>query len=107
MRIVVNGPAGTVTAEDANDLNALSVALVEIEPATAATMLREYGRLDGAHVWLDVAALRSFAPQPRPCSWDERFAKTLEYAASMGWLDESGTAVRAHIEPSDAQTPAR
>ncbi len=101
MRIVVNG-AGTVTAQDASNLNALSVALVDADAELAAKVLGAYGRIDGAHVWLDIERLKSFAPEPRPCSWDQRFAETMAYAQSKGWTDETGQFVRAHIESAEA-----
>ncbi len=99
MRIVVSGSAGTVTAEDANNLDALSVTVVDAEPEQVPALLARLGRVEGEHAWLDVRSLRAFAPIPRPCSWDVRFADSVAHAASRGWLDESGKAVRAHIEP--------
>ena len=97
MRLVVDGMGGTVTAEDTPNLNSLSVVLVgDDEPCAKA--LAAYGRIDGTHVWLDIETLRSFAPEPRSCSWDERFAKSMASARTHGWTDPSGKLVRVHLE---------
>jgi hypothetical protein len=54
---------------------------------------------DPDHVWVDVANLRAavLARVEDPGHAD-KFDATIEYATSKGWLDESGTHVRAHIE---------
>jgi hypothetical protein len=98
MKIIVDGVSGAVTAEDANNLNALSVVLRSADADLANKILDSCGRVDGAHAWLDIEALRFFAPLPRSCSWDERFTKAMAYAESKGWTDATGKFVRAHIE---------
>jgi hypothetical protein len=102
MRLIVDGTTGTVTAQDADSLNALSVVLLAADAERAATVLADFGRLDGTHVWLNIESLKTFAPQPRSCSWDERFTKTIQYARTQGWTDETGRFVRAHVEDSEA-----
>jgi hypothetical protein len=102
MKVIVDGMAGIVTAEETDDLNALSVQLRSTDEELAVKVLGDYGRLAGSHVWLDIESLKSFAPMPRSCSWDERFAKTMAYARSKGWVDETGKFVRAHIEGGEA-----
>lgn len=54
---------------------------------------------DDEHVWIDVARLRAagIAAADAP-DFAERFDGMIAYAATKGWLDESGTRVRAHIE---------
>jgi hypothetical protein len=101
MKVIVDGIAGIVTAEDTDDLNALSVQLRSTDAERAANVLGDYGRVDGSHVWLDIESLKTFAPLPRSCSWDERFAKTMAYAKSKGWVDETGRFVRAHIDDGE------
>jgi hypothetical protein len=51
------------------------------------------GRLDGDHLWVNVAWLREVAGGDP--EWDEKFAGMLAYAASKGWVD--GETVRAHV----------
>ncbi|AXB42263.1 hypothetical protein [Amycolatopsis albispora] len=58
------------------------------------------GRLDdgGDHIYVATDALRARADGRTEDDWTTRFDGMLSYAASKGWLDESGTHVRAHIE---------
>jgi hypothetical protein len=54
---------------------------------------------DADHVWVDVEWLRRNATaQVTDPTFGERFEAMIAYAASKGWLDESGRRVRAHIE---------
>jgi hypothetical protein len=55
---------------------------------------------DAEHVWVDIANLRAavLARVDDPGVGDQ-FDGVIAYATSKGWLDESGTHVRAHIEP--------
>lgn len=100
MKVVVDGDAGVVSVENADNLNALSVVLRDATRAQAASLLGRLGRLDGDHVWFDIKALRSIAPAPRSCSWDARFARTL-----TGRTDESRSYVRADIERTEETDP--
>jgi hypothetical protein len=54
---------------------------------------------DDDHVWIDVARLRDagLAASDAP-DFGDRFDAMIAYAATKGWLDESGTRVRAHIQ---------
>ena len=102
MRVIVDGKAGIVIAEETDNLNALSVQLRSTDAQLAAKVLGNFGRMEGSHVWLDIESLKTLAPLPRSCSWDERFAKTMAYARSKGWVDETGKFVRAHIDDGEA-----
>jgi hypothetical protein len=110
MRLIVDGAAGHVTADEAENLTSLSVQLQGCSPGRAAVLLgdRGLGRIEGGHAWLHIAALRAFARPPRSCTWDERFQRAMAYAEQNGWTDPTGDLVRAHIEPSPptAETPA-
>lgn len=50
------------------------------------------------HVFVMVAAVRRLAGSMVDDEWEAGFAKMLSYADSQGWLDESSTAIKAHIE---------
>jgi hypothetical protein len=92
--MIVRVSEGSWDLVEVEDLRRLHV---EVADGTAAEVA---GRVDGAdHVWLDVAALRA-AGQAKAGDpgWAERFDSMIDYARSKGWLDEAGTAVRAHIE---------
>jgi hypothetical protein len=102
MRLIVDGAAGLVTVDAAENLKSLSVELQGCSPERATVLLgdRGLGRIEGGHAWLQIAALRAFARPPRSCTWDERFQRAMAYAGQNGWTDPSGESVRAHIEPS-------
>ncbi len=55
---------------------------------------------DGEHVWLDVAVARAIGAEQAGADWTDRYDGMLAYAASKGWVDGSGTHVRAHVERS-------
>jgi len=57
---------------------------------------------DDDHVWLDIVAARSLgtAASDDP-TFGENFDAMIAYATRSGWLNESGTHVRAHIEATD------
>jgi hypothetical protein len=55
---------------------------------------------DGDDVWVSVDSLRAMAAGRVGQSWDTDFAAMMAYASAKGWLNEDGTAVRAHVERS-------
>ena len=97
MIVVVDGATKRVALEDADNLKALSVRLDGCDPADADTILGALGRVDGEHVWLDIAGLLSLSPRAADEQWREGFDATMNYARSKSWVDESGERVRAHI----------
>jgi hypothetical protein len=103
MKVVVDGPASGVSISDAEDLDRLSVVLVEVSAERAGELMGDLGRIEGDHVWLSIENVLALSPKPRSGSWDARFAKTMAYARKSGWTDPTGTFVRAHIEPSNAE----
>jgi hypothetical protein len=102
MKLVVDGPGGSVTVDEAENLTALSVELQDCPPERAAALLGDHGlgRIEGGHAWLQIRALQAIARPPRSCTWDERFQRAMAYAQSNGWTDPAGDFVRAHLEPS-------
>jgi hypothetical protein len=103
MKVVIDGFASLAAIEDAEDLDRLSVVLVGVGAERAAELIGDLGRIEGNHAWLSIATLLAMSPKPRSCSWDARFVKMIDYAKKSGWTDPSGTFVRAHLEPSNAQ----
>ena len=71
-------------------------------PDTIARVLAEHdaGELlpDHNHILIPVATLRRLAAGRVGDDWDDRFAGMLDVARDRGWMDESGDAVRAHLE---------
>jgi hypothetical protein len=94
--VVVDGACGHIALEDAENLKALSVHLRHCDATNA--QLGDVGHLDGEHAWLDIAQLRALSPLADDPEWNTGFDATMAYAGSKGWLDESGTKVRAHLD---------
>jgi hypothetical protein len=99
MKLIIDGPAGLVTVDEAEDLKALSVELRGCSPRQASALLGDLGWVDDTHAWLNIGALPVFVPQPRSSDWDERFRQAMTYAQQHGWTDETGGFVRAHLTP--------
>jgi hypothetical protein len=95
--IVVVDEGGRIQLQDAANLQALSVELRGSDRAAAAAALTGLGRLDGEHAWLDIAALRARSPLTHDPAWCDGFDGAMAYARSKGWIDETGTHVRAHL----------
>jgi hypothetical protein len=89
IRIPTTGPA---TLEDAGNFKAFKV----VSAAAPAASFAAIGRLDGDHVWVNPAWLKSNGPS-NDAEWLAGLEKMLSYAKGAGWLDDNG-AVRAHIE---------
>jgi len=86
-----------VTLDDAANLQALSVELRSCDPAEAARLLGDLGRFESEHVWLDIDRLRALSPLAGDPVWVSGFGDVMTYALSKGWIDETGTRVRAHL----------
>ncbi len=52
---------------------------------------------DPDHVWVSIDRLRAAVLDADPAS-AEAFDGVIAYASGKGWLDESGSSVRAHVE---------
>lgn len=51
------------------------------------------------HVFVAVDAVRRLAGERAvDPEWEAGFAKMLAYAESKGWMDDSGSAIRAHVD---------
>ena len=52
---------------------------------------------DAAHVWIRIDAVRAAAAGTVGPAWDAEFDGMVAFAGTKGWLDETGTAIRAHV----------
>jgi hypothetical protein len=59
------------------------------------------GRLEGDDAFITIDALRRMAAGRVGSEWDDDFASMIDIARSKGWIDETGNAVRAHVEWSE------
>ncbi len=97
MIIVVDGESGQVRMDDAENLRGLSVELRECGATQAAALLGSLGLMDGDHVWLDIDALRALSPLAADPEWVAGFDGVIKYAETKGWIDATGSRVRAHL----------
>jgi len=65
----------------------------------AALEVNAVGRLlPSGDALIDTDAVRRMAEGRVAQGWDDEFAGMLAYAGSKGWLDDTGTAIQAHVE---------
>lgn len=83
--------------DDAENLRGLSVELRSCDASQADVLLGDLGRVDGEHVWLDIPLLKALSPKAADLEWADGFDGVMAYAGSKGWIDETGSRVRAHI----------
>lgn len=55
---------------------------------------------DAEHVWVSAEWVRQSVVGVVDQDWGSGFDAMLEFAASKGWLNESGSHIKAHIEVS-------
>jgi hypothetical protein len=94
---------GSVDLIDPENLTAFHVECpADLPPAALAATARRTGLgevLPGDdHVLIEVDAVRRLAAGRVGPAWETEFTGMLAYAARKGWVDESGTKVRAHVE---------
>ena len=53
---------------------------------------------DRHHVWIAADAVRHWVADLATEEWEEGFTAMVDYARGRGWMDESGTHIRAHLE---------
>jgi hypothetical protein len=55
---------------------------------------------DQGHVYVDVSEIHRLAllEVPDAKGWETDYEAMLDYARSKGWLDDTGTLIKAHIE---------
>jgi len=102
VKLILDGIAGGVRVQDAEELTSLSVELCDFAPGQVPALPAGLGRIEGEHAFLDINALRALVPIPRSCSWDERFGQAMAYARRKGWTDSTGSMVRAHITTKES-----
>jgi hypothetical protein len=100
MYLDVDSASSRTDVKAVDDVKSLSVQIDQLDDLEALTRaLGSLGQLDGAdHVWIDIQALRIASGRAGDASWSSSFDAMIAYAAKHGWVNGSGTSVRAHIE---------
>lgn len=103
MNIVLTGEPSGITLEHPDDFRAFAVTAPRALADDLATHVQPVGRYDGEHVWVDRQALVGLAgPRAEEAAWQEGLAAMVDFARDKGFLSEDGTAIRAHVEWTDA-----
>ena len=93
-----------VSLEDASNCKQFHVlALGDADDGAVAAALASAGAgkasPNAGHVYVAIDAVRTMAGAAGvDAAWEDDFAGMLKYASTKGWVDESGSAVEAHIE---------
>lgn len=96
--------AGEPALREPDDLQSFKV----VVPADAigdegrlAEIVGSLGRpADAGHVYVEIEALLGLVPERRDePAWRKGFDGMVAYAATKGWMDDTGTAIRGHVEP--------
>ena len=91
----------TVTLEEPEDTKRFHVAVTggtDWGLVFGAMVDAAAGRLEGEDAYVTLDAVRRMAAGRVGPTWDEDLSKMIEFAKSKGWFDESGHAIRAHVE---------
>jgi len=94
---------------DADDLKRLSVEVVgeaddeEID-RTAAPLVRLQSP---EHAWVSVRELRTACAREGDPAWVREFDAMVAFAASKGWIDDTGTQLRAHVVRTPGSEPQK
>ena len=48
-------------------------------------------------MWLDIDRLRALSPLAGDPAWAAGFDGAMTYAGTQGWIDDTGSRVRAHL----------
>ena len=92
--------AGAVAIEDHDLFAGFHVAAPEGHTAEDIAAVRGEGtRADGGdHVWIAADAVCHWVADLATEEWEEGFSAMVDYARGRGWMDESGTHIRAQLE---------
>lgn len=107
MYLEIDPSEGRTNVHDLDDLKSFSVrASDQTDRALLAQALAPLGQFDGEeHAWIDIDALREASGRSDDLGWTAQFDAMVAYASSKGWVNEGGTALRAHLE-SVTENPA-
>ncbi len=93
-----------VTLVEPADFGGFHVAVAggEVDDDRLADVLAPHGHLEGDHAWIraDAVVALAAADDGDDDDWRAGFDAMVAFARDKGFLAESGTAIRAHLEPA-------
>lgn len=98
IRVPAAGTASLDDAEDCKKFDVESAGIVEGDLGAVLGVLGDWadGGTDG-HVWIRADAMRAAAAGRVPEGWESDFEAMIAFARSKGWMNDAGTAIRAHV----------
>ncbi|MFT7600226.1 MAG: hypothetical protein ACI8TP_003167 [Acidimicrobiales bacterium] len=91
---------GSATLNKPAEFTAFDVRAADAPAALAALGDEASVAPEADHVFVTVAAVRRLAGDAADAEWEAGFAKMLDFAASKGWMNDTSTSIKAHIDPS-------
>jgi hypothetical protein len=90
-------PAEVLDIDDLGRFKVVVEGQLTVEDIQAS--LASLGRFEPPkHVWISIEALKVMSDRENNPDWQLAFVGMVSYAASNGWLDDSGIEMRAHLE---------
>ena len=84
---------------EVDELRSFSVAVAgEVNDVELGAALEPLGRLESDHAWISIERLRAACHRTGDDQWSADFDAMVAYAGSRGWVDQSGTELRAHVD---------
>ncbi|MET7571982.1 hypothetical protein ABZT04_26285 [Streptomyces sp. NPDC005492] len=107
MIVHVDVGRGHCEVRDADDLKRLSVVVAGEAPdeeidRTLAPLAR---LLSPTHAWVSVRELRAACAREGDAAWMRDYDAMVAFAASRGWVDDTGAHLRAHVVRDPDPTP--
>lgn len=96
---ITRDSAELVDPQDVRAFHAVVPAALGHEDLAESVRRAGLGELAGdTHLMVPIATVRELAAGRVGPTWEDDLAGMLAYATRKGWVDETGTRVRAHIE---------
>lgn len=84
-----------------DDLGSFHVVSTTGDDTVVGSAMGDAGHAAGeGHVWVSADWVKQDVASSVDPGWAAKFDSMLAYAASKGWLNDAGTHIKAHIEPS-------
>jgi hypothetical protein len=104
MYVTLKGPESgqTPALNDPDDFKAFKIVAPQALDGRLEEALGELGwTADESHAFLRIDGVRTLAERADDRAWNTQFDGMVAYATEKGWLDPTGTAIRAHVELQD------
>lgn len=102
MIVTVDPSATRVELNEPDAFNGFKVAAEGGDAGLVVQALEAVGAGSGSgaadHVWVSVEWVRAQVGPDPGVEWSDGFGAMLRYAETKGWMNDDGTAIKAHVE---------